>query len=234
MTEFTLDNYRKLLKNFQSAGYSAVRFADVDPMSRHIILRHDVDFCPAYCLPIAELEADLNISTTFYFLVSSSFYNVLEAGTQKCIRRIIELGHVADLHFDVAACGTDMKEAERIADVEARVLAHVTGQTVESISFHRPIKALVGYASDFAGRMHTYQPRFVRDIAYYSDSRGGWHHGHPLDSKAFREGTAIQLLTHPIWWYLIASEAPSDRLMRCLADLGRKSQQVAARNTTVF
>ena len=47
---------------------------------------------------------------------------------------------------------------------------------------------------------HTYEPKFVKDIGYCSDSRGGWHHGHPLSHSSVKEGKALQLLTHPIWW----------------------------------
>jgi hypothetical protein len=38
-------------------------------------------------------------------------------------------------------------------------------------------------------------------MAYYSDSRGSWSYGHPLESEEFKAGKGIQVLTHPIWWY---------------------------------
>ena len=51
-----------------------------------------------------------------------------------------------------------------------------------------------------AGRRHAYQPRTFSEMGYCSDSRGGWHHGHPLEHEAVVAGRALQLLTHPVWW----------------------------------
>lgn len=55
-------------------------------------------------------------------------------------------------------------------------------------------------ASRFAGRRHSYEPRFFHDVAYISDSGGAFFRGHPLDHPAVLDGPPIQLLTHPIWW----------------------------------
>ena len=68
------------------------------------------------------------------------------------------------------------------------------------ISFHRPAKSLLGRTEPLADRPHTYQPKFFSEMAYCSDSRGEWGHGHPFDLDAVTEGRALQLLTHPVWW----------------------------------
>jgi len=50
------------------------------------------------------------------------------------------------------------------------------------------------------GRMDAYAPRYTKQMGYCSDSRGGWHHGEPLDHDAVQSSRGLQLLTHPLWW----------------------------------
>ena len=47
---------------------------------------------------------------------------------------------------------------------------------------------------------NTYDDKFFNKTKYFSDSRGQFNHGNPLDSDEFKKGLNIQLLTHPIWW----------------------------------
>ena len=230
--DFTLGGYRSLVTSFLDAGYRVVGFGAVDPGSRHLVLRHDVDFSPDYCLPVARAEAGLGVSGIYYFLVSSSFYNVLDIGVKRVIAEIVGLGHQVGLHFDVSAYPDEPLEPH--AEREAALLASVSGRPVPSISFHRPVESLIGRVEDFAGLPHSYQPRFIEDIRYISDSRGRWRFGHPLESQAFVDRSAIQLLTHPIWWHLETAEAPADRLRRCLADFATGAERDMRRNTTVF
>lgn len=84
------------------------------------------------------------------------------------------------------------------------------------LSFHRPARAWIDNPAELAGMAHTYQPRFFSDIGYCSDSRGGWHHGPPLDHDAVKAGRALQLLTHPIWW-VAEGRSPRERLSDFLA-----------------
>jgi hypothetical protein len=51
-------------------------------------------------------------------------------------------------------------------------------------------------------------------MAYCSDSRGGWHYGHPLELDAVKQGRALQLMTHPIWWDAPGGESPAERIER--------------------
>ena len=106
--------------------------------------------------------------------------------------------------------------------MECELLERFLGRRVEMISFHRPVPALVGLGRSIAGRRHAYEPRFVTDIGYCSDSRGGWFRGHPLQHKAVTEGRALQLLTHPIWWDARAGETTVEKLNRFA--LGRFDQ----------
>jgi hypothetical protein len=37
-------------------------------------------------------------------------------------------------------------------------------------------------------------------MAYFSDSRGEWRDGHPLESVAFAARRPLHVLVHPVWY----------------------------------
>ena len=119
---------------------------------------------------------------------------------RKSLTRVREHGHEIGLHLDASIYDNDSASLQEAANWECRALEDATGSAVRFISFHRPAEALLGFKGKLAGRSHAYEPRFFNSIGYCSDSRGDWHHGHPLEHPSVEAGQAIQLLTHPIWW----------------------------------
>ena len=103
---------------------------------------------------------------------------------------------------------------EAACEEECQRLEAQLGCRVEVVSFHRPTEVLIGAEGQFAGRTHAYEPRFITEMGYCADSRGDWHHGHPLDHEAIAENRALQLLTHPIWWDTQPGESIVARLDR--------------------
>ena len=197
MVEFSLAGYRELIAAILARGYETKNFAEVEAGRPHLILRHDLDMSIDAALTIAEIEADLEIGASYFVLLRSEMYNSWSGQARDNLRRILDLGHEIGLHFDCSLYSSNLDDA---AAEECRALEAVIGAPVETVSFHRPAKMLLGRAEDIAGRRHTYQPRYFSDMGYCSDSRGAWRHGHPLDHAALSEGRALQLLTHPIWW----------------------------------
>ena len=202
---FSARDYRALLQAFAERNYRTVLLPELQAGQRHLFLRHDVDLCLKRALAIAEIEAAEGARATYYVLVSTAAYNPGAAESRRTLGRLVELGHSVGLHFDGTAYSDRSQELEAHAAKECEILELLSGAPVTSISFHRPAKSLLGLESTFAGRPHSYQPRFTVDIGYVSDSSGGFFHGHPLDHPAVRAGRALQLLTHPIWW---ASDSP--------------------------
>jgi hypothetical protein len=175
-------------------------FADADPAQAHLIVRHDVDMELSAALSIAELEAEDGIKATYFFLVRSELYNAASQAGSSAIRRISALGHHIGLHFDAALYAGDAESLTVGIQAERAMLEQISGADVTSLSFHRPAPTLVGEAVQTLGLLNAYDPRFVSDFAYISDSRGAWRHGHPLDHAAVKAGRGLHLLTHPIWW----------------------------------
>jgi hypothetical protein len=198
--DFTAAGYAALLAAFRDRGYEVRGYHSADPARRHLILRHDLDMSIEAALPIAALEAEAGVAASYFVLLRSEMYNVQSPSSMQALRSIGEHGHDIGLHFDASLYADDDAALDRAAAAECAVLEALLGRPIATISFHRPARRLMGHAGRFAGRRHAYEPRFFSDMGYCSDSRGAWHHGHPLDHRAVATGRALQLLTHPIWW----------------------------------
>lgn len=195
---FDLDGYYKLVDAFRAAGYRVASFHDANPNARDIILRHDIDLSLGLAVQMAEAEAAMGVFASYFVLVSTEQYNAGSAEGRTAIRRLGELGHEVGLHFDAGFDDPAAHDAR--ARAEADFLSGIVGEPIRIVSFHRPARHLMDSDSLIGGMPHAYQRKFFSGMAYVSDSRGGWYHGHPLDHPAFTEGKAMQLLTHPIWW----------------------------------
>jgi hypothetical protein len=228
--EFSLESYAALLSELRARGYRDVEFTDADPASPHLVLRHDVDMTLDSAVRMAEVEAGLGMQSEYFVLLRSGLYNPFSESGELGIRRILELGHRLGLHFDASLYpGRDQGDLDRLCVAECAQLESWFGISVRMVSFHRPAPAFLGLDRDIGGRGHTYQPRYFKDIAYCSDSRGGWHHGHPLDMVG-KAGRALQLLTHPVWWDSRGRETPAERLDRLAAERHDFFRNELARN----
>ena len=209
---FTHEAYRDLLTEFVRQGYSPKTYETVSVNERDLILRHDLDMSLLAAEPIAEIEHSLDISATYFVLLRTEMYNPFSDAGLKSLKTISHLGHNIGLHLDASLYGNDILVLDAAAKHECNILEGIIEAPVHYVSFHRPAKGLLGYNKTLGGRLHAYQPRFFSEMGYCSDSRGAWHHGHPLAHDVVRQGRALQLLTHPIWWGNNANNGPIEIL----------------------
>ena len=214
MADFTLDGYRALLEAFMQRGYVAGRFSEDGPLDRHLFLRHDLDMSIQAAVAVAKIEREAGLMTTYFVMVRTEMYNPFSKRGLADIIQLADLGHELGLHFDGSLYGEDLEALDEAAERECAALEVLTNLPVTVISLHRPAPVLQGLDRRIAGRLHTYSPRFFQDMGYCSDSRGDWHHGHPLDHPAVAAGRGFQLLTHPIWWQAAPNEAVREKLDR--------------------
>lgn len=231
---FTRAGYRRLMATFLDAGYRPASFANVHRDRRDLVVRHDIDLSLAAAVTIAELECDMGIQATYFVMVSSSFYNIFSSESRRLITRLGELGHHVGLHFDTAIAPAFSEDLLATCDAaiaqEFRALASVVDRPVEMISLHHPRPELINRERLPGGLPHTYEPRFFSDLTYVADSGGRWRFGGPFERPAFREGTAIHLLTHPIWWAHDAPDAePGHTLAKFAARLDERLRYDLAR-----
>lgn len=210
--DFCLSDYRLILGELRGLGYESRSLGSLQAAQRDVFLRHDVDMCLDRALRVAEVEAEVHFTATYYVLISTDMYNPASAINRSRLRSIVALGHSIGLHFDATKYADDRASLEIAAEDECDLLSMIIDAPVESISFHRPAGALFNVEGQFAGRLHTYEPALMRNVAYVSDSSGGFFQGHPLDHPAIAAGRALQLLTHPIWWYADHETRPHEAL----------------------
>lgn len=197
---------------FRELDYLPVLLSNLAPEGRLVFWRHDVDLCLSRAARLAEVEQEHGVFATYYVLVSTDMYSVAAAESVRMLRGMIAAGHEIGLHFDAKRHAGNLDALQTAAAWECDRLADITGSAVKSMSFHRPVAELLGFEGDFAERCHTYQPRYFSDVAYVSDSSGGWFRGHPLDHDAICNGQPLQLLTHPEWWVTDDPRSPTDIL----------------------
>lgn len=234
MNGFTLDGYRELLGAFFELGYSTRMFHNADSAAPHLILRHDLDYCLEYAVPIAEAEADLGVCSSFFVLMQSEFYNTSTPNAVRVLHHLRKLGHEIGLHFDASQYAQDTATLDQACADECMRLEQILGQPVTSVSFHRPAKALMGTDASLGGRLHTYQRRFFTDMGYCADSQGRFRFGHPLMHEAVERKTALQLVTHPVWWYAQEAQDPVARIKSFLADRVQVLSHEMAENSIPF
>jgi hypothetical protein len=105
LREFTYANYRVLLDRVRDSRENLC-FGDCGggiPAERFFLLRHDIDFCPARALEMAQVEAEMGVRATYFLLLTTSHYNLLEKRFIAAPRQIVQMGHEVGLHYDVAA-----------------------------------------------------------------------------------------------------------------------------------
>ena len=83
---FTYDGYKTLIKLLKNHGYTPAQYTG--GYNKSVILRHDVDTSIEKAVKMAEFEKNLGISSTYFVLVTTDFYNVFSAKNTALIRKI--------------------------------------------------------------------------------------------------------------------------------------------------
>lgn len=220
--DFTEKGYRQLL-SATAKRYSFERFGS-DCTTPHVLWRHDVDLSVHRALKLAEIESRMGVTSTYFFLLHSDFYNLLEVAVTRRARRIVELGHRAALHFDPSfypECGT-LGQLQPKLRWEKRILEDILLTQVGAFSLHDPTpKTLALFTQNkVVGMINAYGNSLRSNYEYCSDSNGYWRHKRLLDLVSSGDATKLHVLTHPEWW-VPAPMSPWARMHRCVT--GRSS-----------
>jgi hypothetical protein len=177
---FDLAHYRELLEAARAGGYRWAAF-DHEPEPGDLFLRHDVDLTLEAALRMAELEAELGASATYFLMTRSVFYNLHSPAGERAIERLSELGHRVALH----ALHPHVDRDERFDPV---------------LAWHNPEPEYMREPVD--GLVNVMQSPWFDPEHYRSDSNQHWRSGCPHEALARGEPAWLQLLVHPeIWVY---------------------------------
>lgn len=191
-----MNEYVELINKFLKKGYHWDFFSDAPDKQGSLILRHDIDFDVKYAFEMSLVEDSLNVKATYFFLIHSNSYNLLETENIMMIKSMRDRGHKVSIHFDP----TIYDSIEEGFQKEKDLFELIFDVKVEYVSIHKPSDYFLNNSNDICGVSHTYQPRYFDEIKYFADSQGLFKYGHPVESKEFEKNSTIQLLIHPIWW----------------------------------
>ena len=204
MSYFTYDNYKKLLtilkKDYDFTTFSKIKFSN-EPIEKKVLLRHDIDISLEKALELAKIEKELGLSSIYFLFLRNPFYNIFSEESVKIVNKLISFNHNIGLHFDCAKYV--YKTIPQLAYQVTREIEFIQdyfGVKLDAVSFHRPVSLKFYRKLEIASCPHSYEPIFVQKFKYFSDSRGIWKYGYPLNSEEYKKKHNLHILIHPIWW----------------------------------
>jgi hypothetical protein len=202
-SKFTYMYYEKVIYKILSNGFNVCNYHDHKTIEKPCILRHDVDYDVHKAEEFATFESSLgkNISSTYFFLLTSDFYNVFSLKTLRAIEHIISLGHEVGLHFDETKYSINNDEGlyKEFVDEELYLLGKALGTTIRVVSMHRPSNYTLERNLNFKNAVNSYSDEFFKNFKYVSDSRMNWKEDiiSIVEQNEFKK---LHLLTHPFWY----------------------------------
>jgi len=195
MNLFTYNTYTRLLqtlkKDYDFTSFSKIKFSN-ELIEKKVLLRHDIDLSLEKSLALAKIENQMGIASTYFIFLRNPFYNIFSKDGDTIINQLISLNHNIGLHFDCAKY-----EFKRISQLSYQITREIEfiqdffGIKLDAVSFHRPVSLSFYSKLEITSCPHSYEPIFVNKFKYFSDSRGLWRYGYPLDSEEYKEKQKI-------------------------------------------
>ncbi len=222
--EFTEINYRAIVKQAMNTHlFVGYEFKGTEC---HVIWRHDVDFSLNRALALAKIESELGVTSTWFILLRSEYYNPLEVGASRVIEKIIDLGHTIGLHLDLSAYPdvATSSELEAAVSFESGVLENAFDISISEFSFHNPNSRSETFNDVNVGRYLNASASYFRSAyVYASDSNGYWRFNSIPETIREAEERNLCILTHPVWW-VPAPLSPFERIKRAINGRARYTE----------
>lgn len=199
MPKFTYESYRHLLNTLKVQGYLCSKYDNYTNAEKSVILRHDVDLSIEKAYKFAEIESRIGLTSTYFFLISTDFYNISSKKNRELIGRMHQMGHSIGLHYDEQAYTSSNVDIINNVQKEAKLLSNILGIEINLVSMHRPSKDLLQQNIEIPGLINSYSMEFFSEMKYISDSRRYWREN-PYLSICSGEALKLHLLVHPFWY----------------------------------
>lgn len=216
--DFTIDNYVSLLKKAKTKGFQFVLHKDdFNDQRKDCIWRHDVEFAPEIALQMAEIEAGIDISASYFFQIHSQFYNLFDKYYTEIFHQIHSLGHHVGLHFDCRYWGiTNEKQLDEYIALDKTYMERALGVKLDTFSFHNTTTFTQSCRKHmYGGLINVYSSFFKEHYNYCGDSLGYWRFDRleeVLDDDSVKH---LQVLTHDANWSTEVL-SPRKRLMKAV------------------
>lgn len=219
-SDFTLNEYEKLI-DLAKANYNFKSYVDFDLNARDILWRHDIDMSPALALETAIIEEKKGIKATYFILLHSDFYNLINPYNYTIIKNIIALGHDIGLHFDpfFFNINTESELDENIV-FEKNILEKIFDIKINVFSFHNNTPFTLSCENEtYGGLINTYSKKF-KSIPYCSDSNGYWRYRRLKEVLTESKDFNLHVLTHEVWWQQEIM-SPKQKIQKCVDISGK-------------
>jgi hypothetical protein len=199
--EYTWSSYAEMIETVKNRGYSIANYHNFADFEYPCILRHDIDHDLQEAIKMATIESELGVTSTYFFLLSSDFYNLFSKEGRRTLRYVESLGHEVALHFDIEQheYSDFASEVGELAEEEAGVISALTSNPVSVVSFHRPSKESLEGNIEFPSLINSYSKQFFSQFKYISDSAMRWRED-PNIAINPKLHSKLHILTHPIWY----------------------------------
>ncbi|XWN37470.1 MAG: hypothetical protein ROO71_00820 [Balneola sp.] len=216
--DFTYAEYVKLI-SLAKEKYIFRGYSDFEREENFILWRHDVDLSLHHAHELAKIEAKEGVKSTYFLLLHSRFYGLMEDTSRRIVESILKLGHDIGIHFDSHFYGIkseeDLKEG---LELEKELFTKAFHIKPEVFSFHNTTPFTMACREwKYANLINVYASYFQDNVGYCSDSNGYWRHER---LKTFLENAAherMQILTHPGWWHE-TTKSPKERVESIVTD----------------
>ena len=217
-SDFTIDHYKEIL-TLAKQTHVFSSYSDFDKHKNILLNRHDVDFSIENALVLGKLENKMGVISTYFFMLHSEYYGLLEKKSIEILKELKALGHNIGLHFDAQFYNIkNEKELDTKIRYEKEVIEYFADVEVEVFSFHNTTDFSMNCREwKYGGLINTYADLFQSEIAYCSDSNGYWRFHRMIDFITENRNKPIQLLTHPVWW-TTKIQSPKVKIEACIEE----------------
>lgn len=215
MTEpYTYDFYQKLLARLTECGYFFGFFDETAPQTfndndRVVFLRHDVDFSPEKAKTLIEIESKHEISSTFFLMIGSGFYDIHVPKTYGIFKNAVENGSRLGLHYDMLN-EFESNDINESVQGQKKILLELFLTSIDAVSFHRPATVFKKGESQEFDFNHTHMDIFSKECRYISDARKQLNCDDLYKSIKETGLDKLHLVIHPLWWNEGYQDAQTD------------------------
>jgi hypothetical protein len=201
--KFDQESYLHIINTAKTHGYQVGSFKEFEKNTKQeannvMLLRHDVDISLECALELAEIEARLDVTATYFVMLTNDFYCAANKESRAILNAIQNLGHEIGLHWDSRLLPQDNRNDFIEAFIaEKKFLESLIQKPVTVASQHNPFVSPVVDISDLV-QTDAYSIDIQNRYRYVSDSAMRWRQKTPLDLIA--EGCSIQFNSHPVYW----------------------------------
>lgn len=223
---FTKKHYVELLTRMKASGYQFIFFNEYGRKHTNefiSILRHDIDLSVEFAYHLAEIEHKHHIKSTYFFMISSPFYNLCEPRLIQIVTEMKQMGHQIGLHYHHSS--GDETEVETHIAKEANILSTIINTPIKVFSIHRPSQSLLLKEMN-TPLINAYSTKFLKQFKYLSDSNHHWKEG-CLSEHVLRH-KRLYVLIHPVWWVYNEPASPVEKVAALLNKWGAEQKSTLA------